>query len=729
MPTSPNIVTRDTLTNQQAIPLPAGAVSYGNDVLVPQMPFSDLIQLIESADEGASFIFQKGATFDIRGSIRYKNGQKFNLNGATLRVNPGFVTTTTTPIVTGQTSNVIVVSDASGIMVGDDLSVTSGTFGGSSYDFYNHRVIAKNGNTITVDTPFMRAFANGGTVFSCGYVFDGSQRSERTNDVWVYNGTLDGNKNSIVHTYITWQNHALIRNAGDDNKFSTLKIINGFGDGAIVTGINPQFDSCQFLQINGNGIHLSDMWEDASGFNIGGATGAVISRCRFSDCNLTYGQTNHFHNDGAIGSSIGVVGSRIVDNWFDTCAAAFAGMDSTNECGLVFSGNFVTKMSTYTMDIFSSGRPHAVSISNNVFYYNPGAPLRISGGNGFETSCPGSVAITGNVFACTQLRIYDYARDVSITGNSFRGHAASVSQIAVSLAYSTLISGNSFRGAYAVSVAGACDGVLIQGNELDCNYAGISANASGSTPRVRIIGNRVALRTTAMDVLLGSEAYGELVGWHYYGVEARKYDAFSYGMKSYQVFRFVSGATGRYIEQRECLKTSQTSIAVNFSIVNYAGTGNIRLLLGGNTVATYSGNTNVSTTFSSGSSNTTFRIEADDTCTFDVRGNTYDKITCSVPLNIAADAISGSATGTVFLNNVIDHEGDYTGAKGLRLNGNNQIAMGNVVRVGATNATSLIIESGKTGCVAAENIVSKAITDSGTGTVLVFPGTNSNLVA
>lgn len=404
---------------------------------------------ITAAGANGALLFPGGKTFLVSGNLRPLAGQTWWGYGAKLK-RAAQVSTATATNITTSGNQTITVTSATGLFVGQDVSV----FSGASYDPAAHAILTIAGNVVTLGTVFSVAFPTGGTLATAGTIIFGQTSSTK---VSILGLEVDGN--AAANTLLNkWELMQAIWLAGDRSVVRDCYVHDGAAEGILVGGVGQVVDHCWVENTNGNGIHFS------------GCTNPRAVGNYVKSCNL--GGAGVGHADGCIIFSSTAGDAIIAENYIDTGIACIGSIDSDDNSSVIITGNICKNAATTAIDMIlpdlSAGR---VLIANNLFYASGPVSIRNTANPPAANTGPYRIAIEGNYFEATKLDI-QRAFDLSVLGNTIV-FTSDTTNVGVNLydVKRAIVSGNIIRGyAYGIYLDGVAgqlpESVNVIGNTL-----------------------------------------------------------------------------------------------------------------------------------------------------------------------------------------------------------------------------------------------------------------------
>lgn len=317
----------------------------------------DLRRLIEASPAYSTLSFAGGSTSYISSVIKYKEGMRFHLNGATLK-RRDMVTVAVSADPTGLA--VIPCSAdpyAAGFRVGQDVSIQ--TTNGASWTFAWYRILNISGLNVTLNAPF--AFSNGSysagitsmylasNMFACAesYLLGGNATLETSADNVVWrDGYIDGNRaGNPIPKPLDILCHS-IHHIGSYGNFTEMQISNAIADGLVLSGIGNSVGGggMRIDNSGGNAIHLSDCDTLRSSAFYGSWKG--IRDTYIHDLSIdTSNLYNTTHSGGCIEFSVNIR-NTVIDNVNMTNGAitALGGIGDITNSKIVMKNCRISKM-------------------------------------------------------------------------------------------------------------------------------------------------------------------------------------------------------------------------------------------------------------------------------------------------------------------------------------------------------------------------------------------------
>ena len=508
----------------------------------------DTQALRQAIGTGRHLRFTRGKTYLYSGMLVLQAGQIAYGNGATLKRRAQAGTTTSTPIVAGQTTT-IEVADASGLAVGMDLVLRSG----DKYDPNNRTIRSISGNTVTVSSAFGISSSGSSDVFSSAY------------GLWlrdngrVYDLIMDGNRAST--SYSTWENTREIHVQGVRAIVSGCYLRDAPGIGIYLERDSITIRDCTIVDVGGSGIQL------------GYANRAIIDRVRIENANL---DDTLRHSDGCITVTNSVDHLTVSGCYLANGLSGVGGLDQTDNSNVTIAGNTIVGCRATALEGLSPGQsaPANMLIANNRVY-DSGA-LQLKGVGGSRTTVFTSrVAVQGNYLRNTRIEV-GRARHVDIADNVIEDSGTSANQIEIADSRHVSVRGNVLDGGNnGVSVA-TSESVLVEGNSFlgqsqgavvmggagtNCQATGNSVTAderASSTYRGITVSARCVARGNMLSLAGGEAAI------HANSQSTVKDNVVRSGGATYGI-RVAGGATGVLVKDNE----------VTAPVSNGGGAGNV----------------------------------------------------------------------------------------------------------------------------------------------------------
>lgn len=428
---------------------------------------------------GLTVVLPGGRVYLVHGSIRLAAGQLLWAYGATVR-RPDQVSATTTSVVVSGVSDAVDVDDATGFVVGDEVTLEDDAV--AAYDATPRTIIDIAGNTVTVSSAFGVGSGVGGTLRTTGW------QVVVNADGGVRGGMWDGNE--AGNPWARWETTgAGLASGVDDATFRDLTIFDSPGEGIQAGSCDGvEVHACVVLNTRGNAIHFGST---APAFS--GTQNARILDCVVQTCN----QGTIGHDDGAIVLSNAVVGLSIVGcHVEDTPLAGVGSLDSadSNEISIV-DCHFVDCAANAiegngSLDDATSD----VTVTGCVF--RDCGPLSASSNPASATFLRRWV-ISGNTFQNTRVSFVN-VQDCEVAGNAFVHADDATIAVYLENAANCGVENNVIRdGGTGVVLESGCASINVCGNTIsDADDVGIYVGASPSGAIV-ITGNTIRAANVA----------------------------------------------------------------------------------------------------------------------------------------------------------------------------------------------------------------------------------------
>lgn len=351
-------------------------------------------QAIRAAGVSGRLRFTAGKTYLNCGRLVPLAGQTWEGYGAVLKRCRAVSSATLTAIDAGSSPTIVQVADASQFRIGMDVTI----FNGEDFDANNHAIVAINGDQLTLETNFDRAFPLGGTVISSFLHI-----TAVADDIRIFGLEIDGNKAENT-LFAKWQNHAEIYISSDRGTVSDCYVHDAQCEGIEVGGMGVKIIRNVIVDSAGNGIHMS------------GSSGALIQGNHVKNANLAGVSTGHA--DGCISFS-NVTGDTFVSgNYLENGIAGVGSIDSDDNSGVIISGNIIRNCTSYVLDMVSSGLAQGrVIFAGNQCYSSGDVALRKSGAYSSSQGAY-SVKVSDNYFENCTATVAS-SRDISFRGNEW----------------------------------------------------------------------------------------------------------------------------------------------------------------------------------------------------------------------------------------------------------------------------------------------------------------------
>ncbi len=403
---------------------------------------------IEAAGVGGTVIFSKNQTYLIGGAVWPREGQTIDLNGAILKRIDQIATTSTASISIGAGPTDIPLADATGFEVGMD--VIAWETGNNTPEVGGHKIIAKNGNTITVVGYWANAMPSGANIATGGKLISNEDlypdSDSQPQGIIVRNGVLDGNKaNNPAGRF--WETMTAAHIKSHHGRFEDLEVKNSPGNGLVISGDSFVMSGSYVHDTENNGIIIDG---DGTDDHIS------IIRNRFVNTNAGGFSDPPGHDHGAISISTPVRRTLIKDNYFSGMSAAIGNFNQVSY-EAVISGNvfydLTVTSSRHYIQTSTNPSPVTMLITGNLFIHSTidgNAQIKFDG----ELDPNGSWTLSNNFFVNVVLNIQN-GGGINIVGNSF------VCDTPGSGSLARAIGGNHIRN------------ISIIGNRIDGHYRGV----------------------------------------------------------------------------------------------------------------------------------------------------------------------------------------------------------------------------------------------------------------
>jgi hypothetical protein len=498
---------------------------------------------------GRHLRFTRGKTYLYSGQLGLQAGQIVYGNGATLKRRGQSQTTTSSSVTAGQTKQ-ITVSDASGLAVGMDIVLRSG----STYDPNNRTITQISGNTITVDSAFGISSSGGADVFSS------SHGLYLKDDCRVYDLVMDGNRGAV--SYVTWENAHEIHMQGLRSLVSGCFLKEVPGEGIYLERDQITVTDCTILNCNGNGVHISH------------SNRSLVDRVRVQNANLL---ASLAHNDGCVFLGNNVNQLTVTSCYLENGVSGIGSWDQTDNSELTFTDNTIVSCRASAMEGLSplNSASANVVIANNRIYDSKVLYAKAAGGSN-ATVFPSHVVMAGNYLRNTRVEIC--ARWLDFTDNILEDSGTTATLVDVTHSKQVLVRGNNVAGGrLGISVSGTSDSVLVQGNTLSGQADGAIVLATPGMVNTQAVGNNVTGESSAAAAYRGITVSGkELARGNMVNVAAGeagilansdalvKDNVVRKGAATYSI-RMATGSTGVLVKDNE----------VTAPVSNGGGAGNV----------------------------------------------------------------------------------------------------------------------------------------------------------
>ncbi len=297
---------------------------YGADSTGSVVSTDALRAAIVAAGVGGTLFFYPKATYLVDGSLWPKEGQRWVMNGATIKRTNGISDTISANVAINDTT--VSVNTPSAFRVGMGINISDG----ANVDSYTPQIIGITGSVLTVFPAFTRAFTAGDTIFSACRMVNVPSDGTISN-VKISHGIFDGNRaNNTVNA--RWEAFGTIGFwAGSNNAISDCYIDNSVGDGILTGGVDTKVER-NYVRYSGTAaIHLA-----APGCSNVGVKDNVLL---FSNIN-TLAEAGR--EEGTVTWSNNVVDVTVSGNYIEgSRTAAFGGMGDDGGYGALITNNTV----------------------------------------------------------------------------------------------------------------------------------------------------------------------------------------------------------------------------------------------------------------------------------------------------------------------------------------------------------------------------------------------------